>query len=532
VPITRRRFIQAAAAASAGAAAAATSNAQRIPQLDPNTLPKFVDPLPIPPVAKNDGVRPAPGSKPGEEVPFYRIAMRQTEAKLHRDLPATRLWTYGGSQGGSWPGPTFETRSGQGILVEWANQLPVKHFLPIDHRLHGAEADQPEVRAVVHVHGAKAPPESDGWPEDWYVPGKSATYYYPNAQDPAMLWYHDHAMGINRLNIYAGLAGAYIIRDAMEDELNLPKGPHEIPLILCDRFLLKDGSLDYPVSGKPGEPWVPEVFGNAMTVNGKLTPYLDVEPRKYRFRVLNPSNGRFYHLSLSSGQPFHQIGTDQGLLPAPIAIQDFVLAPGERVDMVVDFKDQAGARIVLDNDAFPMMQFRVGGAKAADTSSLPAALRPVPKIPESAAVQTRLLPIVEYMNGAGESMLMLLNGAHWHMPITEKPALNSTEIWSILNPTDDSHPIHLHLVRFQILDRRKFDTYAYMTTGKLLLIEGTEPPEPFESGWKDTVRAHAGMVTRFIARFEGYPGKYVYHCHVLEHEDNEMMRPYEVVERA
>ncbi len=256
----------------------------------------------------------------------------------------------------------------------------MKHFLPIDHRLHGADAGKPEVRTVVHVHGAKTPPESDGWPEDWFVSGKSATYTYPNNQDPAMLWYHDHAMGINRLNIYAGLAGAFLIRDAKEDALNLPKGRFEMPLVLCDRFLLRDGSLDYPESGEPESPWVPEVFGNIMTVNGKVTPYLDVEPRKYRFRVLNASNGRFYHLSLSNGQSFQQIGTDQGLLPAPIQVPDFVLAPGERVDLVIDFKDSLGAQIVLNNDAFPMMQFRVGRVKTADPSSLPAALRPVPKM--------------------------------------------------------------------------------------------------------------------------------------------------------
>ncbi len=149
--------------------------------------------------------------------------MRETKAKLHRDLPATRLWTYGAAQGGNWPGPTIETRSGQGLTVEWANELPGKHFLPIDHRLHGADAAKPEVRTVVHLHGGKTPPESDGWPEDWYTPGKSATYAYPNNQDPAMLWYHDHAMGINRLNIYAGLTGAYVIRDAKENSLNLPR---------------------------------------------------------------------------------------------------------------------------------------------------------------------------------------------------------------------------------------------------------------------------------------------------------------------
>ena len=519
VPINRRQFLSTLAAASA-----IRTGAQRIPQLDPNTLAKFVDPLPIPSVAKSLKLKAAPQ---GEKVPYYRIAMRQTEAKLHRDLPPTRLWTYGGT----WPGPTIETRSGKGILVEWDNELPARHFLPIDHRLHGAEADKPAVRAVVHVHGAKSPPESDGWPEDWYVPGKSAAYYYPNNQDPAMLWYHDHAMGINRLNIYAGLAGTYIIRDAREDALNLPKGRFEVPLILCDRFLLRGGSLDYPDSGKPEAPWLPEVFGNIMTVNGKITPCFHVERCKYRFRVLNASNARFYHLSLSNGQPFHQIGTDQGLLPAPLPLQDFVIAPGERMDLVVDFKDHGGESIVLNNDAFPMMQFRVSSAKVTDSSSLPPALRAIPKMLESESVQTRVITIDEYMtHGEGtESMLMLLNKAHWHMPITEKPKLNSTEIWSIQNPTDDSHPIHLHLVRFQILDRRPFDDVTFKTTGQIRFIGPAEPPEAYEMGWKDTVRAHSLMVTRFIVRFDGYPGKYVYHCHVLEHEDNEMMRPFEVI---
>ena len=519
--LTRRRLLQ---TASGLAAAALRARAQKVPQLDPHTLAKFADPLPIPPLAVSSGEKRAAD---GHKVPFYRIAMRQTEAKLHRDLPPTRLWTFGGT----WPGPTIEARSGKGLIVEWPNELPAKHFLPIDYRLHGAEADKPEVRAVVHLHGAKVPPESDGWPEDWYTPGNSAAYYYPNQQDAAMLWYHDHAMGINRLNIYAGLAGAYIIRDSGEDELNLPKGRYEIPLVLCDRFLLRDGSLDYPVSATPGEPWVPEMVANVMTVNGKATPYLDVEPRKYRFRALNASNARFYHLSLSSGQPFHQIGTDQGLLPAPIPLQDFVFAPGERMDVVIDFKEHAGEQIVLNNDAFPMMQFRVSKTKVADSSSLPSALRAVPKMLESEATQTRVITIDEYMKRGEEteSMLMLLNRAHWQMPITEKPKLNSTEIWSFINPTDDSHPMHLHLVRFQVLDRRPFDDLTYKTTGQLRFTGPAEPPEAYEAGWKDTARAHSLMLTRFIIRFEGFPGKYVYHCHILEHEDNEMMRPYEVV---
>ena len=487
-------------------------------------MAKFVDPLPIPPVARSKELRSVLG-KPGRKAPYYRIAMREIEAKLHRDLRPARLWTYGGS----WPGPTIETRSGHELLIEWANELPSRHFLPIDHRLHGAEADKPEVRTVVHVHGAKVRPESDGYPEDWYTPGKSITYHYSNDQDAAMLWYHDHAMGINRLNIYAGLAGVFLVRDALEDALNLPKGRYEIPLVICDRFLRQDGQLDYPVSGTADAPWVPEVFGDVMLVNGKAFPYLEVEPRKYRFRVLNASNGRFYNLALSNGDEFHQIGTDQGLLPAPIPIKTVDLAPGERADLVIDFREHSGAEVVLKSESFELLQFQVGREKTIDSSSLPSVLRPVPKIAEVRAVITRRLTIDEYKSGPGETTLMLLNKTPWHHPVTEKPVLNSVEIWTIINPTDDSHPIHLHLVRFQILDRRNYDAFAYMTSGELRYTGPAVPPEPYESGWKDTVQAHPGMVTRIIIRFEGYVGRYVWHCHVLEHEDNEMMRPYEVV---
>ena len=298
--------------------------------------------------------------------------MSEVMVKVHRDLPPTRMWGYNGTS----PGPTIESRSGKSAAIEWVNNLPHKHFLPIDHNLHGAEKDKPEVRAVVHVHGAKAPPESDGYPEDWYVPGKSATYTYPNRQEPATLWYHDHAMGINRLNIYAGLFGMYLIRDDFEDALNLPKGRYEIPLMIYDRSFRRDGSLDYPTSGMPDMPWVPEAFGEAMLVNGKLFPYLDVEPRKYRFRLLNAANGRFFHLSLSNGQKFMQIGTDQGLMPAPLLLDSFVIAPGERFDLILDFSPRAGERIVLKSDAFEIMQFRVSKTPVHDDSSLPAALRP------------------------------------------------------------------------------------------------------------------------------------------------------------
>jgi spore coat protein A len=502
--------------------------------LNTSSLAQFVDPLPIPAIAQPIDRRLDP-SNPSLKLPYYRVAMRQIESKIHRDMKPTRLWTYGSTS----PGPTFEARSGQGILVEWTNELPTQHFLPIDHGIHGAEADKPEVRTVVHLHGAKAPPASDGYPDNWYAPGKSAVYHYPNHQDAAMLWYHDHALGINRLNVFAGLLGTYLLRDDFEDSLNLPRGNYEIPLVFYDRIFDLESQLNYPVSGDPKSPWTPEVFGDALLVNGKLFPYLEVEPRLYRFRALNGANARFFHLSLSNQQPLQQIGTDQGLLPAPLELKRVTLAPGERADLIVDFSASAGEEIILKNDSFNVMQFRVAKTpehnhnkdknSARDAGVLPSVLRPVPKIPESAAVNTRMLTLVEVDDLVQRPVTMLLNNTHWSMPVTENPVLDSTEIWNLINTTDDSHPIHLHLVRFQILDRRRFDVGAFWSTGKLRFFGPPIPPEPSEAGWKDTVRADPAMVTRIIIRFEGYPGRYVWHCHILEHEDNEMMRPYDVI---
>ena len=489
-----------------------------------NSLAQFVDPLPIPEIAKSSGVRPSPVDA-SVKLPYFRIAMQQFETKIHRDLKATRVWGYGGAS----PGPTFETRSGQGMLVEWANELPAAHFLPIDHSIHGAEADKPDVRTVVHLHGGKTPPASDGYPDDWYAPGKSATCHYPNQQDAAMLWYHDHALGINRLNVFAGLLGAFIVRDDVEDALELPREKYEIPLVLYDRAFDLDGQLNYPVSGDPKKPWTPEVFCDGVLANGKLFPYLEVEPRKYRFRVLNGSNARFFHLTLTNNLTFQQIGTDQGLLPAPVASQRVSLAPAERADVIVDFSGNRGEKVILKNDNLNVMQFRVAASGAADSIVLPKTLRPVPRILESAAVKTRALSLVEVDDLIQRPMTMLLNNAHWSMPVTESPVLDSTEIWELANTTDDAHPIHLHLVRFQILDRRTFDVSTYWATGQMKFFGPPIPPEPGEAGWKDTVRADPGMVTRIIARFEGFTGRYVWHCHILEHEDNEMMRPFEVV---
>ena len=495
-----------------------------VPNVDPGRLERFVDPLPLPVVARPAGELRVPGSQ-GVRVPLFRVSAKAISVKLHRDLPPTGLWSYGGVV----PGVLFDTRSGEGLAVEWANELPPRHFLPIDHSLHGAEPHVPEVRSVVHLHGAKTSPENDGYPEDWYVPGQSRTYHYPNEQEAALLWYHDHAMGINRLNIYAGLLGLHVIRDAGELALGLPGGQYELPLVIFDRDVRIDGRLSYPVSADPRRPWVPEVFGELQLVNGKAFPFVEVEPRKYRLRVLNGANGRFYRLSLPPGVDLHQIGSDQGLLPAPIAVRYVQLAPAERADLVVDFGPHRGARITLSSDSFDLMEFRVGERAVADASNLPASLRPVARIAESAAVKTRRLTLDESVNLVAESTGMLLNKTPWHAPITEKPVLGTTEIWELVNLTDDTHPIHLHLVRFQILDRRRFDAFQYMTQGTLRYLGPAMAPDANEMGWKDTVRVNAKTVTRIIVPFVGYAGRYVWHCHILEHEDNEMMRPYEVV---
>ncbi len=427
-------------------------------------------------------------------------------------------------------GRSLRGRSGQGMLVEWVNELPLKHFLPIDHNLMGAEKDKPEVRAVVHLHGGRTPPGSDGWPESWFVPGKSAVCHYPLKQDAALLFYHDHTMGINRLNIYAGLQGLFVVRDEAEDALNLPKGTYEIPLLLCDRFLRKDGQIEYPVSGDPKAPWVPEVYSNCMLANGRLFPYVDVEPRKYRLRIMNGSNGRFFRLSIGKGLELHVIGSDQGLLTAPVTAKAFILAPAERSDVIVDFRAHAGEKLILQSESFEILQFRVADkATSEDTSALPAALRNIERIPESKAVKTRRLTLDENMNMVQESMGMLLNNTHWHAAITENPVINTTEIWEIVNLTEDAHPIHLHLVKFQLLDRRPFDVFLYQDKQQLRYTGAPQPAVGAEAGWKDTVRCDKGEVTRIIVPFEGYTGKYVWHCHLLEHEDNEMMRPFEVI---
>jgi len=498
--------------------------APKVALVNPVTLTRFVDPLPRPAVAKPAGLRSHP-SHPDKPIPLYRMEMRAFKTQLHRDLPPTPMWGYEGA----FPGPTLIARRNEPLLIEWANALPAKHFLPIDHHIHGAERDKPEVRTVAHVHGARVSPSSDGYPEAWFAPGRSAVSHYPNAQDAATLWYHDHAMGITRLNIYAGLLGTYLIEDDAEKSLNLPSGDCDLPLILCDRLIARNGELYYPVSNDPDAPWVSECNGNAILCNGKLYPFLEVEPRRYRIRLINAANTRFYELSLSAGLPFQQIASDQGLLAAPLSRPHVTLYPAERADVVIDFSGMDGKQVQLRQQGDAIMEFRVRDRGRKDTSTVPATLRAIERMGAASAVRDRVLTLGEQDDAGGSPMMMMLGGKHWSAPITEDPRQNTTEIWSMVNLTGDAHPMHLHLVRFQVLERRPFDLFAWNESKTLTYTGPAIPPAPEEMGWKDTVRADPGMVTRIIAKFEGEPGRYVWHCHLLEHEDNEMMRPFQLL---
>jgi spore coat protein A len=457
--------------------------------LDPLSLAKFADPLSLLPVLAPSGMQ--------DGLPWYEVAMTQFRQQLHAQLPPTTLWGYGGR----YPGPTLEARVGQALRIRWSNAIGASRFLipdAYDPTLEGASMGEPQVKTCVHVHGANVAADSDGFPEAWFTAGfavkgpawTTEVYEYTNRQPPATLWYHDHAMGQTRLNIYAGLAGLYLLRDPAESAAALPRGPYEIALMIQDRMFDADGSLLYPVRDPatvptspehPG-PWIPEFFGNTVLVNGKIWPYLEVEPRRYRFRLLNASNARFYHLRLDSGQGFTQIGSDQGFLPQPVSRAGILLAPGERADVIVDFTGMRG-NVVLTNEAnepFPdgdaddaatvgqVMQFRVTRRLVqADTSTLAAPALAASALRESAqalarqAQVTRNMAVVEFLDAIGEPIIGLINNHRWMSGAPTRVGLGAVEVWNLINTTGDTHPIHLHLVRFQVLGRQAFDAERY-----------------------------------------------------------------------
>ncbi|WP_053377206.1 multicopper oxidase family protein [Paenibacillus sp. FJAT-27812] len=499
-------------------------------------LQKFVDKLPVP-----ETISPVKRDKKGS---YYEVTMKEFTQKLHRDLGPTRLWGYNGM----YPGPTFDVMKGETTFVKWMNDLPTKHFLPIDTTIHGAEGTLPAVRTVVHLHGGKQPAHSDGYPEAWFTKNFEQTgplfereiYEYPNLEATA-LWYHDHTMGITRLNMYAGLSGFFIIRDKLEQSLNLPMGIYEIPLLVQDRSFNLDGSLYYPSSpdekntSLPYPSIVTPFDADTILVNGKVWPYLEVEPRKYRFRILNASNSRAITFKLDSGQPFYQIGTDRGLMEKPVVMNEILLLTTERADVIIDFSGSFGQSIVLKNvfkgaspETTNVMQFKVTvPLKGKDTSSIPDHLAKIDFLSRKMASRTRDLTLIKVADEYGRS-LNLLDGKMWINRISEKIEVGTVEIWRLINLSTDDHPIHLHIVDMQILERQPFDVAHFQATGKLKFTGRAAPPEPNERGFKDSIRAPAGYVTSFIATFGPLTGRFVWHCHMLEHEDHEMMRPFEI----
>jgi spore coat protein A len=487
--------------------------------LDAMKLASFVDALPMPERKLPVGVR-SSARHGAVKAPYYPTYMREVQAKLHRDLPPTKLWSYGASAA-----PVlWEVRKDHGVLIEWFNRLPPKHILPLDPPMKGMR-NAADTRTVAHVHGARVPSVSDGYPEDWFGPGGSKLDFYPNHQDAAALWAHDHAMGVSRMNVMAGLTGWYLLRDDEEDALGLPAGKYEVPLFIYDRSFKPDGQLYYPNPPDEGA-WSEEFLGDAILVNGKVRPYLEVEPRKYRFRIANTANARFFSLGLSNGQKFFVIGSDQGLLAEPVEMARLVLSPAERTDLIIDFSGARGKDVVLTSDTLQIMQFRVGGQAVADTSRLPDTLRTIERIPEASAIRTRFMTLNEFDGDKGDPMVMLLNRKHWADPVTEIVKVNTTEIWSLANLTQDTHPIHLHMVHFQVLDRQTFSVDDYLTDESIRLTGPRRAPQAHEMGWKDVVQCPPETVTRIIVNFAPYVGKYLWHCHILEHEANDMMRPY------
>jgi spore coat protein A, manganese oxidase len=485
-------------------------------------LTPFVDPLPIPALAQ-----PVSGVPGGEA--YYEMYIREVQQQLHRDLPPTTVWGYGGT----YPGPTIIAKRNLPVTVRWINDLRYyatgelrnEHYLPVDLCLNGPDELGSSARTVSHLHGGHVEMASDGYPEWTQLPGENVLYTYPNNQLPATLWYHDHAMGITRLNVIMGLAGFYILTDDFENNLNLPGGEFQIGLAIQDRQFNHDGSLRYPAL------WEEQFFGDNILVNGKVWPYLNVKQGKYRFRMLNGSTSRTYTLSLSDHATFHEIGTEGGLLGAPVVMQHLTIMPGERADVIIDFAPYtAGTEIILTNSApapYPgtpgvgvipnVLKFVVQN-QVGDIDPLPATLRPVEPLLESNATVSRDM-LLQTTGDACTGMRWTINGLGWD-DVTEFPRLGKTEIWRFINWSAHSHPMHMHLAMFLVLDRQNFE----MIDGIPTPVGDPIPPDPSEMGWKDTVRCDPDQITRVISKFEDYTGHYAYHCHILEHEEHEMMR--------
>jgi len=656
-----------------------------------SSIPQFVIPLPLLTVSGGPMETIIAGTA---EIP---LTMQEFQAQM---LPPGMPLAGGGTYGGTWVwgyragqvsttpagtyiGPVIVASRGTPTQIKFINNLTANHIFWrewTDQTLHWADplndganacmmATQPgqppsgdcadhyqgSIPAVPHLHGGEQPPEIDGGPEQWFTadgthvgsayyskdglaPKNYCIYRYPNVQEAAPLWFHDHLLGGTRINVYAGLAGAYALTDP---DLSLPTGLHPvglqqgaggavdylIPLVIQDRMFDTNAQLYFPNVGiNPEHPfWVPEFVGDSIVVNGAVWPFLNVEPRRYRFLLINGSNARVYELffvnpvTKAMGPSIYQIETDGGYLDAPVKIDPNVkpldklrLLPGERAGVIVDFAGYAGQTLLIRNTGrtpYPkgaspqgatlgqVMQVRVGPGPVVDASYDPASGIPLrqPMIRLSNPTITRQLTLNEIM-GPGGPLEVLVNNTKWAGTwegtprddftklgpnyLSELPDEGATELWEIVNLTADAHPIHTHLVQFQLMNRQNVNMNKYVPVynaafpgiggnpGGLFIpaygpplaydtnpailggnpdvtpyLQGpVRPPDANEMGWKDTVMVPPGMVTRFIVRFAPFDGSadhfafepysdtspYVWHCHIIDHEDNEMMRPYAV----
>lgn len=640
--------------------------------LDPVTLPKFVTPMLIPPVMPRAAVIKQKGGKQVDyyEISMKQITEQILPAGFPATtvwgygavsgMGKKPLLVHNA------PSLTIEAQAGRPVRIKWINDLKdangnyLPHLLPVDPTLHwanpaGGQAGRDTrpiftqtpgaytgpVPMVPHVHGAVGVgDESDGYAEAWYLPNAKnipvgyarrgtwypffgvkaavkygalwgpgfATFQYPNMNRASTIWYHDHALGMTRLNVYAGPAGFYIIRGGpagdqavLDSRTGLPaslpgpapkegdafpatKAYYEIPIAIQDRAFNSDGSLFYPntreffdgaTATTPGyipatdlSPiWNPEFFGNMIMVNGATWPYLNVEQRRYRFRFLNGCQSRFLVLNFANipGVQIWQIGNEGGFLTAPVNLagmgNQLLMGLAERADLIVDFTNVPAGNYTLLNEgpdepfggglpdfdfdsADPLttgliMEFRVGPALTPD-SSTPAEFLQLPALaPLPTPSVTRPLALMEQMSanwdGPAAAMLGTVDNAGmamhkmWMDPVTENPALGAVEVWEFYNFTADAHPMHVHEVAFEVVDRQPI-TFTEDGMGGVLNVQlagAARPPEVWETGLKDTVIAYPGEVTRVKAQFLT-PGQFVWHCHIVEHEDNEMMRPFRI----
>jgi spore coat protein A len=565
--MTRRRFLQYGAGAGAALAlpwAARTRAASAAPGLK---LTKYLEPVPLP----GNGIVVATPSGPNQ----YAFVQREISRQLHPQLPPTKLWAYDDGSGlagqaGSF-GMAVVAESGTPLDVSFTNNVPSHYpsWIPVDPRLTPFRNpdDTPQVRLMTHLHGGFVAADSDGNPAatpGLFKQGETQTVHYTNQlpQMPAsLLWFHDHGLGTTRLNVFAGLAAGYILRDQYDtggdnNANGLPSGPYEIPLVIQDRQFNADGTFLYPTSDIEGATWIGEYFGDVMLVNGKVWPFLEVEPRLYRFRILNGCNARILNLDIG-GARMWQIGAEGGMWDRPVPVTQLVLAPAERADVLVDFS-QIPARTThmknskppspVSNPAPPLaavMQIRVGRTTPVPPS-IPTTLvgGRMADLPDP--VTTRYITLNE-IDVDEPTWFLNLNGVHFEDGLaTETPPVGTVEDWVYVNVTGDTHPMHTHLVTFQVVGRTPFDAAAYEEAyeGPNGVPGGIDPipfatgpmlaPDQTERGFKDTVKANPGYFTTIRAKFDlptglTAPQSYVHHCHIVEHEDNDMMRPFTVV---